>query len=274
MKIFTQKKGQFIIIAALLISIMIISVATVIYGTVTYFRQERWEEYVTVIDSIETSSGYVTEISLAKYSQAQNPTQNQTILRDNLNQWVRDVRKAYPNLGVNLNYILATGLTPAYEITPNYDLGLHCSWNLPVSFSAANASFNLNIASVGLTGYSFTTNSILKMTIADALWYTTGTIGIRVILQAEGLDPVLNLRKENFLQFQVQQNGTWVDKEFTLKRYYESRGHSGYPPLNAFVYELQYSSSMPSGPIFVRMTVRDLRGIQVSGSASLTKIDA
>jgi len=266
-KIVRAKKGQFIVIAALMLSIMIISISTVIYGTVTYFRHERWEEYVTILDSVKTGSSYMLEISLAKYSQAQNPTQNQTILRDNLNQWIRDVRKAYPGFGVDLSYSLAAGIRSAYGMSPNYNMGLNYTWNRKVSYSAANATFNMNIASVGLTGYSFSTHTFLKMNIADALWYTTGNqVGVRLVIEAEGPTPVTNLQKGNFLVFRVD----GVDKAFTLYRYYDSRGHPvkspTYPALNAYVFELRYNAGSRPTSANVVVSVKDSRGIQVTGA--------
>jgi signal transduction histidine kinase len=69
MRLAKERKGQFIIIAAMLLAIMIISVSTVIYGTVTYYRQERWEEYVTIVDSIKTASCNILQVGLANYAQ-------------------------------------------------------------------------------------------------------------------------------------------------------------------------------------------------------------
>ena len=261
MKMVKERKGQFIVIAALLLSIMIVSVTTVIYGTVTYFRQERWEEYVTIVDSVRTGSYYVLEISLAKYSQ----TLNSTILRDNLNQWIRDVRKAHPGFGVDLSFTLATGVRSVYGISPNYSMGLNYTWNKQVSYSAANATFNLNIASVGLTGYNFSSHAFLKMNIADALWYEDNKeVGVRMIIEAEGPTPVTNLQKTNFNLFTV--GGTSKLAESTLYRYYDSKTHK------AFVYELRYSSPNDPGTLTATIGLVDARGIKVTGQATLQTV--
>jgi len=271
MKVFRERKGQFIVIAALLLSIMIVSVSMVIYGTVTYFRQERWEEYLTIVDSVKTGSFHLLEMSLSKYSQTQ--TLNQTILRDNLNQWVRDVRKAYPGFGVDLSYSLETGAHLAYGMTPNYNMGLNRTWDKNPSYSTANTTFSINIASVGLTGYNFSAHAFLKMNIADALWHVgqgqSGWVGVRVIIEAEGPTPVTNLRTANFVLFQVG----GVNQTFTLYRYYESQGHpvkqNPTPPaLNAFVYELRYSASSKPDFVNVIITVKDSRGVQVRGAVN------
>ena len=59
MRLGREKKGQFIIIAALMMAIMIISISSIIYSSVTYFKHERWEEYVVLVDSVKTGTSRV-----------------------------------------------------------------------------------------------------------------------------------------------------------------------------------------------------------------------
>ena len=257
MRFFREKKGQFIVIAALLISIMIISVSTVIYGTVTYYRSERWEEYLTVVDSIKTSSFNALEISLAKYTQ----TQNSTILRDNLNQWIRDVRKAYPSFGVDLSFTNESGVRSVFGMNLNYSLGLAHTWNQQVSFSAANTTFNLNFASVGLTGYNFSAHAFLKMNIRDVIWYSrTGNQFLRIYITVdkEGPVPIISLQKNNFVQ--VKLNDT--PKNFSLTRYYSAT-------YNSFIYEIRVNS-VTALPSSVEVTLVDTRGIKTISSSTNT----
>jgi len=101
MRIVKQRRGQFIIIAALLVAIMMVSVSTIMYSAVTYYRHERWEEYLSIIDNVKLGSQRVVEISLADYTNT-TPLNNET-LRDNLNQWVVDVKRAYVGFGVVLS---------------------------------------------------------------------------------------------------------------------------------------------------------------------------
>ncbi len=261
MRMVREKKGQFIIIAALLISIMIVSISTIIYSTVTYFRNERWEEYLTIVDSVKTGSTTLLEVSLANYSQTDNPM----VLRDNLNQWIRDVRKAYPAFGVDLNYTLASGVRSAYGVSLNYSLGLARTWDEQVSFSAANVTFTINIASVGLTGYSFSTHAFLKMKIHEAVWYSRGSkqyVSIYLSVERESLDPVISLKNTNFPE--VKLNG--VPQSFGFNRYYSAT-------YSSYVYELRVNSvtTMPSS---VEVTLVDTRGIKIVSSPTSIRQDA
>ena len=249
MRMARNRKGQFIIIAALMISIMIVSISTVIYGTVTYYRQERWEEYVTIVDSIKTGSYNLLQVGLANYGQ----TLNSTVLRDYFNQWMRDVRKAYPGFGVDLSYALASGIRSAYGVTLNYSLGLARRWNQPVSFSASNATVSLDLASVGLTGYNFSSHVFLKMNIREAKWYYKESqryVLIYVSVEKEGPEPVVNLQKSNF---EVKLSG--LPQAFSVKRYYNIQ-------YKCFIYEIRVPSD-PEGdpPSSAEVRLLDTRGI-------------
>jgi len=251
MRMARDRKGQFIIIAALMISIMIVSISTVIYGTVTYYRQERWEEYVTIVDSIKTGSYNLLQVGLANYTQ----TLNSMVLRDYFNQWMRDVRKAYPGFGVDLSYSLASGVHSAYGLSLNYSLGLARRWNQPdgVSFSASNATVSLDLASVGLTGYNFSSHVFLKTSIRDAIWFSKSSkryVLVYVSVDREGPEVVMNLQKSNFRE--VKLGG--VPQSFSVKRYY----HKDY---SSFIYEIRIDS-ISALPSSVEFTLSDTRGIE------------
>jgi len=248
---------------------MILAISTVIYGTVTYYRQERWEEYVTIVDSIKTGSCNLLQIGLANYSQTSNPY----VLRDYFNQWIRDVRNAYPGYGVDVNYALASGLHSAYGILPpmNYSLGLARKWNVQTSYVASNATVSINIASVGLTGYNFSSNVFLKTSILGAKWYVGSGNWyalIYVAVDKEGLEPVIGLQAGNFPSVKVQ-HLSGVAQSFTMKRYYSSPPPKGY---GRFIYEIKVTE-VASTPSSIEVTLLDNRGIKtVSYTTSIEQV--
>jgi hypothetical protein len=265
MKRLLQRKGQFIIIAALMVSIMIVSIGAILYGTVTYFRHERWEEYLSLIDTLKIGSHRVVEISLANYTL----TMNSTILEDNLNKWKINLTKAYGGFGIVLKPELAQRGYQVDDLNISYSLGLNSTWNTKVSFSAANVTFSLNITSIGLHGYEFRTFVLLKLNITEPAFYykSTDEVGIRLIIQRENSMPINNLQHSNFLEFNVEGE----NKNFTLSYFYDSEN------LNTFVYELRYfHGPSNSGQLSnVTISLADIRNIQVTGQVfNLTVIDA
>ena len=259
MRLARNRKGQFIIIAAILLSIMIISVSTVIYGTVTYYRQERWEEYVTVVDSIKESSCNLLQVGLSNYTQTLDPN----VMSDYFKRWVRDVRNAYPAFGIDLGYALANRPYSAYGVNLNYNLGLARDWGsltryLATSYSASNATVSIDVASVGLTGYNFSSHVFLKMSILKATYYSGSKyLLIHVSVDKEGLEPVISLQASNF--------GVTIPgatPSFTVRRYFSPPPPDGY---NRFIYEIK-ASTVDSPPSSVEVMLVDSRGIKTVSS--------
>jgi hypothetical protein len=255
MKIVKHKKGQFIIFATLIIAVMIISIGTIMYSTVTYFKHERWQEYLMVIDNIELGSRRVVELSLANYT-ILNGTNNQ-ILVNNLNNWRTNLTKAYPGFGVALTYSAANGSYYAYDLNIDYSSGLACLWNNETSFSAANATFNLNITSVGLVGYKFLTSTLLKVRIFNATWSSNDLV-IYLAVYEEGPTPVTNLDKTKFSIKDANNNTIPISSS---SRVYDV----SYGP----IYRI-YCTNVNTNPLSAQVTVIDARNIKVIANSTVT----
>jgi len=239
-KMFRDRRGQFVIIAVLMIAVMIISIGALMHRAVTYYRHEPWEEYLALIGNIELNSKRLVELSLANYSH----TLNQSILKINLERWKTDIQNIYVGRGVALNYELANRSYNVDGIIINYFLGLNYSWLKPKSFTAANATFTLNITSIGLTGYKFTALAFLNLTILNVK-----ANNINVTVKVEDKIPVAGLGKENF---QVKFGNTTISI-VSVKSRYDSK--------EALIYIIECAQDISSTPVTVE--VSDLRGIKV-----------
>jgi hypothetical protein len=191
LRIVKDKRGQFIVIAVMMIALMIVSIGAIMYSAGTYYRYEQWEEYITLVEHVRLSTIRLVEISLANYT----ASRNNSILKNNLDQWQNDLRKAYSGYGIILTHDLTDGSHQVYGTNINYSQGLASHWNETVSYSTAKATFALNITSVGLEGYRFITTAFLSLAILNA---TTSTNEITVTVLGEDGMPVTDLKKENF----------------------------------------------------------------------------
>ena len=186
-----NKKGQFIIIAILLVAIMIVSIGALLHGAVTYYKHEPWEEYSTLIRDLELNSHQVLELSLVNYTQ----TGNQNVLNESLNKWQQDLLRIYPGVGINLEFTLANGPTNVEGNNLNFEQGLVRQWNQTVSSSAAKANFSLSISSMGIAGYEFTAEVFLKLNIVE---YEASTSRVTLIVTSENGVQVSNLNSGSF----------------------------------------------------------------------------
>jgi hypothetical protein len=238
-KMLRDKRGQFVIIAVLMIAIMIISIGALMHRAVTYYKHEPWEEYLALIGNIELNSKRLVELSLANYSH----TLNQSILKINLERWKADISNIYVGRGASLSYELANRSYNVDGTSVKYLFGLNYSWFRPKSFTAANATFMLNITAIGLTGYKFTVLAFLNLTILNVT-----TNNITVTVKAEDKMPVAGLEKENF---QVKFGNTAISI-VSVKSCYDSK--------EALIYIIECAQNI-STPVTVE--VSDLRGIKV-----------
>jgi len=240
LRIVKNKKGQFIVIAVMMIALMIVSLGAILYGAGTYYRQEQWEEYITLVEHVKLSTIRVVEISLAKYTAFNNTS----TLKDNLDQWQNDLKKAYPGYGVILKYNLANASSQIEGTNISYYQGLASRWYENVSYSAANATFALNISSVGLEGYKFMATALLSLEINATISTTEVEEFFSVAVKGEDGMPITDLKEENFLVDGI--NITRVTPT--------------YDPDHILVYTIYCDGNIPSP---VTVTVWDQRGIMV-----------
>jgi hypothetical protein len=186
-------KGQFIIIAVMMIALMIISLGATFYTMGNYYKQEQWEDYTTVIENVKQGTIDIVDISLANYT-ASDPPLDMSIIEINLDFWQYDLIKAYPGYGIVLTYDLANGNDLAYDTSINYVQGLAHQWNQPSSFSAVKATVTLNMTSIGLEGYRFVATSFLELTILEV---DNSSKLLRATVLQDG-KPVTGLNEDNF----------------------------------------------------------------------------
>ncbi len=213
-----------------MIALMIISIGAIMYSAGTYYRYEQWEEYITLVEHVKLSTIRLVEISLANYT----ASGNNSILKDNLDRWQNDLKKAYPGYGVALTYDLTDGTNI------NYSEGLASHWYEKVSYSAANATFALNITSVELEGYRFMATPFLSLEINA----TTSTNEVIVVVTGRDGMPITNLKKDNF-----QVDGLNITSVT-----------SSYDQTYILVYTIKCDGNIPAP---VTVTVWDQRGIKV-----------
>lgn len=246
-----EKRGQFVIIAVLMIAIMIISIGALMHRAVTYYRHEPWEEYLALMGNIELNTKRLVELSLANYSS----TLDQGILKSNLEKWSADVSKIHIGRGVNLNYSLASGSYNIYGTLIYYNFGLNHSWWKPTSFTAANATFTLDISSIGLRGYKFTAKTSLKIMNVSKLVLTTFknptryVYKINVTVTDEYNNPITSLNRENFVI------GGLNYTSYSVSRLYDDKYR--------VIYKIECEVPQPSKEIQMIITVYDQRGIKV-----------
>ena len=100
--IMKNEKGQFVVIAAMLVAIMIVSISPLLHQAATYYTHEPWDEYLALLGGLELNYHRLVGISLADFTH----TNNQSVLEFNLHQWQNDMSQIFPGRGIFVGYEL------------------------------------------------------------------------------------------------------------------------------------------------------------------------
>ena len=177
-----RKRGQFIIIAVMLVAIMIVSMGALMHNAITYYKHEPWEEYSTLIGDIEINSRKLIELSLASYTNSLGPL---TIIETNLAKWEEDLLDAYPSRGIVLS-------SSDVQMVNSSQTGTN------TATSEAQASFTLDIQSIGLKGYTFNVLTSLTLSVKSTTTVDSNKTEVIVTVKSETGLPVTDLNETNF----------------------------------------------------------------------------
>lgn len=187
------RSGQFIIIAILMIAIMIVSIGAVMYSTVTYYRYEQWEEYLSIIDNIKIGSLHLVEGGLANLTKTYSETRimDRSILIDILDRWKAYLTKAMAEHGLAVDFLNNSRVENLVE----------CYWYFPTSISAFSADLSITLSKFGLYGYK------TPIFISVGMAVDTNYIGqgldeiynLNVTVYREDQTPIMGLKAGNFV---------------------------------------------------------------------------
>jgi hypothetical protein len=233
-RLMKRKDGQFVIIAAVIVAMMMISLSVLLNEAATYYTHEPWDEYVGLIGNLKIDFRRLMEISLANY------TKNQTvsILDQNLGRWQDDLSEIYPGQGIHVDYVLSgTGLSKV--------------WGCRSSYSKADAELSVDISSIGLKGYQIDGEVSLNVEVQPV---DPGSDQVELRITRENSALVYGLVIDNFaIASNPPVNITRVDEH--------------YDEANVLVYTITCDSVIPDD---FTVGLWDQRGIAVSCGPSET----
>ena len=257
------KRGQFVIIAALMVVIMIVSIAVVMYSTVSYYRYESWEEYMGSVDNVMAGTKEVLVFTLANYTKNmyEKGVANKSVVGDMLIRWATDLYKAFPSYGLNVTF--SEAIMWAYN-RPIYNF-IKCYWYRPEGLSGVCAEVKIDSLKFGFYGYNTSVLYCLyaKVDISYIERNPDFVRNINVTVLKENRQPVVDLTAANFEVLMFDPDlGDWktvilVNRTYSNDKAVASNG--------TYTLEFADPSSIPK-PYYkwLIITVHDDRGIYVS----------
>ncbi len=236
-------KGQFSIIAALLVAIVLVTAVTVTYSLIRNNPLETRPQVLGTVDKMNLGIDHILEFVVGYYGSILQVTGNTTYAKGLATEYLQE---SLENLA-----FLNPSWSPTIEIESSK---LSISWFNRTSSSKGSLSAVYSLNSLGISGVRYSTSAELKVTANPS---NTTSVTIRVT--RDGEKPYADLKKDNFFFY----NYSYADSTWTLN-------NNGLT-INSITSEDTYSEYNITAPIGVDtssyiLQVVDTRGIMVSAS--------
>ncbi|MCX8153817.1 MAG: hypothetical protein N3E52_05225 [Candidatus Bathyarchaeota archaeon] len=235
-----NKKGQFTIIASMLVAIVLIAAVMTTYSAIRYAQLEDQPRVLSAVDEINLALKHVLGFTVGYYGSVLQVTGNTTYAKQ-----------------LALNY-LKSGLVNIGDIRPEWgpsfdirSFDLRTYWFTNVSYSAGNFTVSYDLNGLGVYDMTYSTSCSLYVEVL-----TSSGNQARIRVTKDGGEPVVNLGKQSLKFYRyIYSNLTW---EHVIP--------SGEPTIYADgIYEIP----VPSGiaPDSYVISIEDSRGIIVVASS-------
>ena len=169
-----KKRGQMIVIAALLMAILLVSLLPITYMATTHYRFMRYKSVKEITANIASEFKRGLEAILATSTHIYNKTfylePGRLVAKKLLNRWIMTLLKAYSGVGIQVNVSYGDILLqPAKDGYPEVRIEegeiMKCFWYFPRAISAIYATMSLNLTEYGLYGWNISRLVLLNLTI-------------------------------------------------------------------------------------------------------------
>ncbi|UCC58465.1 MAG: hypothetical protein JSW14_00625, partial [Candidatus Bathyarchaeum sp.] len=197
MKRSRANKGQFSIIAALLVAVILVAAVISTYSMIRHAPLQDSPIVLTAMGEMNADIKRILDFTVGYYGSILQVTGNSTYAQ-----------------GLTTRY-LSSGLVNIArshpEWNPSFDLDFTASqvstrWYMPQSYSMGNISVTYDLAGLGIEGVKYETSSALEVSILDPI----NSNEARIIVTRDNSKPELGLRKENFWFYRYNYgDSTW-----------------------------------------------------------------
>jgi hypothetical protein len=235
-----NNKGQFSIIAALLVAVVLIASVMGAYSAIRYGSIQDQSQILSSVDETNQALKQLLGFTVGYYGSVLQVTGNvsyaQQLAQNYLNSGIDKLGSIKPEWGLSLN-------TSQVELKAN--------WYTNNSYSQGNMNVTYDLNGLGITGVSYSASSRLGVQISDI----NSTTQAQFKILTDNSEPLINLGPDNIKFFQYSfGNSTW---EFSIPTKIISHADG------------TYTVDLPSGVLGNAYVVQieDTRGLSVLASS-------
>ncbi|MEM3404456.1 MAG: hypothetical protein QXJ17_07980 [Nitrososphaeria archaeon] len=202
-------RGQFIVISALILALIVLGLAVNIHFTLTEYQRYAYQDYKEILDNLGSDYRNALTTILAKATQEYNLTADLDPPRNNafsnFSWWTQAAMHAFSSRGVELEFSLKTTvLQESKDLYGTQMPRLYATdlmklyWYTPTAISSIYGSVEANISRYGFYGWSKDVLLLLNLTvdvpsISNTRDYTT----FNILVHRENFEPVNGLKAAN-----------------------------------------------------------------------------
>jgi hypothetical protein len=176
-----NRQGQFSIIAALLVAVVLIAAVMSTYAAIRYSTVEDNPQVLSAVDEINLALRQVVGFTVGYYGSVLQVTGNTSyakVLASNyLQSGLRNIGDLRPEWGAS------------FAVTT---LNLRTDWFSNVSYSSGDLSIKYNLTGIGLTNMAYSASSRLDVKI-----FESSSSQAFLSITKDGSEPLVNLAKQN-----------------------------------------------------------------------------
>jgi len=193
MKKSRANKGQFSVIAALLVSVILVTAVISTYTMVRHAPIQDSPKVLTAIGEMNADIKQILDFTVGYYGSILKVTGNSAYAKNltttYLSSGLVNIARSHPEWN------------PSFNLTSN---SFSTSWFMPESFSMGNLSVTYSLASLGIEGVKYETSSALEVTMLPS---DSGVA--RILVTRDNAEPELGLSKDNFWFYNYTDGSTW-----------------------------------------------------------------
>jgi hypothetical protein len=192
-----NNKGQFSIIAALLVAVILISTVIVTYSTIRNSTIESQPQILSAIDETNFAIKQILGFTIGYYGSVLKVTGNssyaKTLALNYLYSGLENIANMHPEWGTS------------FEVNEE-ETDLSTYWYTTTSYSTGNLAVNYSLTGLGIYGITYQTSCKLSIQIIK----TNSTTQACLNVSKDENEPLINLAKQNFKFYSYEyENSTW-----------------------------------------------------------------
>ncbi|MCW4004630.1 MAG: hypothetical protein NWE95_12040 [Candidatus Bathyarchaeota archaeon] len=190
-----NSKGQFSIIAALLVALVLVGAVVSTYSAIRYSVVQEQPQILSVSDETNLAVKEMLGFTVGYYGSVLKVTGNQT--------YAQELATDYLKSGL----INMDAVNPEWGLTINVtDLALAANWFTNRSYSQGNATVTYDLKGLGMTGVSYSASIRLDVQILEE----ESNDKARLTILTDDGKPLINLGKSNFNFYRYDnETSTW-----------------------------------------------------------------